>query len=411
MTLGLVPRSARALSDHLNRMYRVFRGIDQDSIALRLATGGSFEVRHSVTNAPVFSVTDAGTAVTIGSEDLATGAVTSDKIANDTIVDADVNSGAAIGLSKLAHVGTGNVLRSNGAQNVAGQVVSGDIADGAIVNADVNGAAAIGYGKLALANSVLNADVNGSAAIAISKLAHVGTGNVLRSNGAQNVAGQVVDADVSGAAAVALAKLAHVGAGNVVRSNGTTNVGGPIVNADIAAAGTANIDGAKLADNSVPSIKLIGGATIPANSIDSSHIVNGSIATVDLAASAVTQAGTAAGATSGPAIAPGAPVRLQEMVVDLTCTGGAVLFAFMGVFQHAVAGGTVALDVTIDAGLQIRREYQAPVAGQNLIVSVLHVMPAVPAGVRRFELMWLTAGGNATAFSTQRGMGVIELKR
>jgi hypothetical protein len=66
-------------------------------------------------------------------------------------------------------------------------VVSGDItiADtgvaaigtGVIVNADVNSSAAIAYSKLSLSNSIVNADISSSAAIADSKLATISTAN------------------------------------------------------------------------------------------------------------------------------------------------------------------------------------------------------------------------------------------
>lgn len=50
-------------------------------------------------------------------------------------------------------------------------VTSGKIADGTIVNADINSSAQVAYSKLTLTNSVVNADINASAAIALSKLA------------------------------------------------------------------------------------------------------------------------------------------------------------------------------------------------------------------------------------------------
>ena len=72
-------------------------------------------------------------------------AVTSDKIASTTIVNADVNASAAIAKTKLASLN--------------------------IVNADVNASAAIAQSKLSL--DITNSSVNASAAIAQSKLANV----------------------------------------------------------------------------------------------------------------------------------------------------------------------------------------------------------------------------------------------
>lgn len=75
-------------------------------------------------------------------------------------------------------------------------VTSAKIADGTIVNADVNASAAIAYSKLNLATSIVNADVGAAAAIAKSKLASL----------------DVVNADVNAAAAIAYSKLALTGA-------------------------------------------------------------------------------------------------------------------------------------------------------------------------------------------------------
>jgi len=54
-------------------------------------------------------------------------------------------------------------------------LTSADITDNIIVNADINSAAAIAYSKLNLGTSIVNADVSASAAIALSKLATTGT--------------------------------------------------------------------------------------------------------------------------------------------------------------------------------------------------------------------------------------------
>ena len=78
-----------------------------------------------------------------------TGTVTSTMIANDTIVNADINSSAAISYSKL------NLSNS-------------------ILNSDIGSSAAIAYSKLNLSGSILNADISSSAAIEVNKLASSG---------------------------------------------------------------------------------------------------------------------------------------------------------------------------------------------------------------------------------------------
>lgn len=54
------------------------------------------------------------------------------------VVNAMVASGAAIDVNKLAHVGSGNVLRSDGTSNVAGKVRTDEITPGAISQAVVD---------------------------------------------------------------------------------------------------------------------------------------------------------------------------------------------------------------------------------------------------------------------------------
>jgi hypothetical protein len=265
MGLALVPRGVRALADQINAYYRVLKGTDPDSVAIRLNSGGSFEVRHSATNAAILHVDDSGANLTIGPEDLAPGAVTlaklapdsvdTTKIVNGTILDADISGTAGIAksklaplaivdadvaaagtanvaINKLAHVGANNVLRSSGSQNTAGQVV----------NADVSGTAAIAYSKLNLVTSIVNGDIATAAAIALSKL--------------------------------------QAGSAGVLKSNGTTiSAGNLVVTSDMAA---NTINGDRLADTSIPNSKLISPGVVAPNSVDSAAIIDGAIAPVDI---------------------------------------------------------------------------------------------------------------------------------
>ena len=150
-----------------------------------------------------------GTVVTTGD----TGTVTGTMIASDTIVNADVNTAAAIAFSKLASLNSARILLGNSSHVATATAVTGDvtisntgvtaIASNVIVNADVNSAAAIAYSKLALSSGIVNTDISASAAIAYGKLA---------------LSSGIVNTDISASAAVAYSKLAL--------SNG-------IVNADI----------------------------------------------------------------------------------------------------------------------------------------------------------------------------------
>lgn len=122
-----------------------------------------------------------GTAITTGD----TGTVTSTMILNGTILDADINASANIALSKLATGTAGNILVYNASGVLTSVAETGDvtisdtgvtaITANSIVNADINTAAAITYSKLSLANTIVNADIATTAAIGLDKLADVAT--------------------------------------------------------------------------------------------------------------------------------------------------------------------------------------------------------------------------------------------
>jgi hypothetical protein len=96
-----------------------------------------------------------GTVVTTGDANT----VTSTMILNGTILDADINASANIALSKIATSTAGNILVYNGSGVLTSVTESGDITidssgvtsitANSIVNADINSAAAIGLDKIA----------------------------------------------------------------------------------------------------------------------------------------------------------------------------------------------------------------------------------------------------------------------
>ncbi|HYF05122.1 MAG TPA: tail fiber domain-containing protein [Patescibacteria group bacterium] len=89
-----------------------------------------------------------------GSTTIASGAITSAKILDNTITSADIASGAAIPYAKLS---------------LTGSITDSDIASGA----------GIVYAKLNIANSIQNADISSSAGIALSKFAVGAPGQLL----------------------------------------------------------------------------------------------------------------------------------------------------------------------------------------------------------------------------------------
>lgn len=310
------------------------------------------------------------------------------EILDSTILNVDINAAAAIAITKLAHVGSGNVLKSNGTTNVGAKIVSADITDDTIVNADINTAAGVVVSKLAaggtadrlvgttngttmgmtqitnnmipagtidatklsfvpggtpddgsvtsakiLDGAIVNVDVNAAANIAITKLAHVGANNILKSNGTTNVAGQVVDADVAAAAAIAVTKVAHVGSGNVLKSTGTANVGGQVVNADISSSaaityGKLNLAGtivnadvataaaialAKLAPGSSGVLKSNGTAITAGNQIVAADIATDTITATQIATDAVGAAELAANAVVNVSVDPAAAIAVSKL--------------------------------------------------------------------------------------------------
>jgi len=112
--------------------------MDNANIVFEGSTNDNFETTLTVTD-PTADRTITlpnvtGTVVTTGD----TGTVTSTMITDGTIVNADINASAAIGLSKLA----------TGALPTGITIASANIVDGTIVNADVNASAAIAGTKI-----------------------------------------------------------------------------------------------------------------------------------------------------------------------------------------------------------------------------------------------------------------------
>ena len=94
---------------------------------------------------------------------IADSAVTSAKIANDTIVNGDISPTAGIALTKLASGTIGTVVLHNASGVPTATALSGD------VTVTSGGVTSIASGV------IMDADINGSATIALSKLATTGT--------------------------------------------------------------------------------------------------------------------------------------------------------------------------------------------------------------------------------------------
>ena len=155
---------------------------------------------------------------------IADSAVTSAKIADGTIVNADVNASAAIDKTKIS--GTAVTIADTGT------VTSTMILDGTILNADVNSAAAITYSKLNLATSIVNADISASAAIVDTKLATISTASKVSNSATTatdaNTASAIVARDASGnfTAGMITANVTGALTGNASTSTTATNLAG-----------------------------------------------------------------------------------------------------------------------------------------------------------------------------------------
>ena len=151
----------------------VERGTDANVSLIWDETNNRWTVGSETFVAATFVGALTGNADTVTTNANLTGDVTSvgnaTSIASDVIVNADINSSAAIAFSKLASLTSANILVGN-VSNVATSVgVTGDVT---ITN---SGVTAIGSGKVTstmiLDGTILNADVNSSAGITVGKIA------------------------------------------------------------------------------------------------------------------------------------------------------------------------------------------------------------------------------------------------
>jgi len=156
--------------------------------------------------------TNFGNLVTTGDS----GTVTSTMIADGTIVNADINASAAIALSKLASGTSGQIIVANSSGvptwvSETGDVTISDtgvtaIASGAIVNADINSSAAIDYSKLA--NITAGSVLIGNASNVPTATALSGDITVSSSGVTAIASGVIVDADINSSAAISQSKIA-----------------------------------------------------------------------------------------------------------------------------------------------------------------------------------------------------------
>lgn len=154
LTIAVTGLSSSSLSDFTEAVQDVIGG---------LAAGGSglTATYNDVSNTWVVDVNVDGSTIEVSGDALRVkdGGITSAKISDATIVDGDISGSAAIALSKLAtnplaranHTGTQTMstISDAGALATLSAVGSAQITDNSILDADINSAAAIALSKLA----------------------------------------------------------------------------------------------------------------------------------------------------------------------------------------------------------------------------------------------------------------------
>lgn len=148
--------------------------------------------------------------------------------------------------------------------------------------------------------------------------------------------------------------------------------------------------------------------------ITSDQILDGTIATADLAPNAVSQAQSqTAGSnaqTSSTTMVGVADDIGGTMAITLTVTGGPVLLGFSAVATNLSTGGVNAVGFMV-AGTLVSDllAYTAAAGGQFSSHSVVYLAVGVPAGSRVFAPVWRVNSGTASAYG--RTFWAVELKR
>lgn len=185
----------------------------QNTLFSRLAIGTAGQALTSSGSAPTWGQ--------IGTAGIAANAVTEAKIAT-SVAGAGLAGGGGVALSVNPDNVTVEVV-SDTVRLKDGGVTSAKIADDTIVNADINSAAGIVYSKLALSNGIVNADVNTAAGIALTKLASGASAQVVLGN----ATGVPTYTTVSGDVTISNTGVTTIGAAKITNAMLSTTAGAP----------------------------------------------------------------------------------------------------------------------------------------------------------------------------------------
>lgn len=227
----------------------------------------------TITNSGVTSVNSLTGAITGVIRESDTGTVTSTMIADGTIVNSDINASAAIAHSKLANATAGQVLLGATTTGViTATTISGDvtingngvtaISSDAIVNADINSSAAISLSKLAYgtAGQIIVAN-----ALGVPTWVSESGDITIDSSGVTSISsGVIVDADISASAAISVSKISGLATSATVNTTDASNITtGTLPNARLVSIPNSSLANSSITINGT-SVSLGSSATVAA---------------------------------------------------------------------------------------------------------------------------------------------------
>ena len=213
-------------------LIRIYRDTDVDSAKATFTAGSSVKAGDLNNNmTQILYAAQEEQNQTIVASDLKDGIITSAKIVDGTIVNADVNASAAIAGTKISpDFGSQNVSTSGtaatGALTVTGNIAVSGTVDGIDIATDV----AANTAKVT--NATHTGDVTGSGALTIAS-------GAVNSDKIAN--GAIVNDDVNASAAIAHSKLAAVPDGQVIVGNGSTVPTAVAISGDVTLANTGAV--------------------------------------------------------------------------------------------------------------------------------------------------------------------------
>jgi hypothetical protein len=208
---GVVPGTVSASRALIVDSSKNLTGINTLTTASDVTVGGNLTVQGTTTtvNSTTINIADNiirvnTSGLSTGGMEVYTGSATQSVVWNNVSNRWEFSGGNVYTSGNFVGNLNGNASTvTNGVYTTdTGTVTSTMIADNTIVNADINSSAAIAYSKLNLSASIVNADVSNSAAIADSKLATISTAGKVSNSATTatnaNTASAIVSRDASG---------------------------------------------------------------------------------------------------------------------------------------------------------------------------------------------------------------------